>query len=248
MKKNENNYTASSIQFLKDLEGVRRRPAMYIGDTDYAGFHHLLWEIVDNSVDEALAGNCDTVHVSLHKDGSASVADNGRGIPVDIHPEEGVPAVELVMTKLHAGGKFDGKAYAVSGGLHGVGMSVVNALSEWTKVEVFQGGKVHEINLSRGLKTEDLKVTGKTETTGTKVSFLPDKEIFQYDEFDYTYVHNRLREMAYLMGAAGLRIILEDERSGKRETFRFPEGLVAYIHDLQNQNWDLPPGTDAVLP
>ncbi|RMH01675.1 MAG: DNA topoisomerase (ATP-hydrolyzing) subunit B [Planctomycetota bacterium] len=230
--KQEPTYDSQSIQYLKDLEGVRKRPAMYIGDTDFAGFHHLLWEIVDNSVDEALAGYCDQVHVILNEDGSATVTDNGRGIPVGIHPEEGMPAVELVMTKLHAGGKFDGKAYAVSGGLHGVGISVVNALSEWTEVEVFQNGQVHHIAFSRGNTTSPLRVTGKTERRGTRVSFRPDREIFQHDGFDWDVVRNRLREMAYLMGSTGLRIVLEDARSGKQETFHYPEGLVAYIQDL----------------
>ena len=230
--KQEQKYDSQSIQYLKDLEGVRRRPAMYIGDTDFAGFHHLLWEIVDNSVDEALAGHCDTVHVTLNEDGSATVTDNGRGIPVDMHPEEGMPAVELVMTKLHAGGKFDGKAYAVSGGLHGVGISVVNALSEWTEVEVFKDGKVNHIAFSRGKTKSELKITGSTERKGTRVCFRPDREVFQHDSFDWDVVRNRLREMAYLMGSTGLRILLEDERSGKKETFHFPEGLVAYIQDL----------------
>lgn len=156
----KNEYNASSIQFLKDLEGVRRRPAMYIGDTSFSGFHHLLWEVVDNSVDEALAGECDTVTVTLNEDGSATVTDNGRGIPVAMH-EEGMSTVELVMTKLHAGGKFDNDAYAVSGGLHGVGISVVNALTEWTEVEVFKDGQVHHISFSRGYKKTELTVTGK---------------------------------------------------------------------------------------
>ena len=231
-KNKQQKYDSQSIQFLKDLEGVRVRPAMYIGDTDFRGFHHLLWEIVDNSVDEALAGYCDTVHITLNDDGSATVTDNGRGIPVDIHPEEGVPAVELVMTKLHAGGKFDGKAYAVSGGLHGVGISVVNALSEWMDVEVFKEEKVHHMGFSRGLKTTDLKVTGSTERKGTRVTFRPDREIFTHEGFDYDVVHNRLREMAYLMGAAGLKIELEDAQSGKKDTFHYPEGLTAYIKDL----------------
>ncbi len=230
--KQAQNYDSQSIQYLKDLEGVRKRPAMYIGDTDFAGFHHLLWEIVDNSVDEALAGYCDTVHITLNEDGSATVTDNGRGIPVDMHPVEKVPAVELVMTKLHAGGKFDGKSYAVSGGLHGVGISVVNALSEWTEVEVFKDGKVHHIAFSRGNTKSALEVTGSTERRGTRVHFRPDREIFQHDGFDWDVVRTRLREMAYLMGSTGLRIELEDARSGKKEVFHFPEGLVAYIQDL----------------
>ena len=226
------NYDSKSIQYLKDLEGIRKRPAMYIGDTDFAGFHHLLWEVVDNSVDEALAGYCTTVHVTLGEDGTATVTDDGRGIPVDIHPEEQVPAVELVMSKLHAGGKFDGKAYAVSGGLHGVGISVVNALSESTEVEIFKDGKVHHMAFSRGTKQSDLTVTGSTDRRGTRVNFRPDRQVFQHDGFDYDVVRNRLREMAYLMGTYGLRIVLEDERTGKQEEFHYPEGLVAYIKDL----------------
>ncbi|MHC4838551.1 MAG: DNA topoisomerase (ATP-hydrolyzing) subunit B [Planctomycetota bacterium] len=230
--KNPNEYDSGSIQFLKDLEGVRKRPAMYIGDTAFAGFHHLLWEIVDNSVDEALAGHCSRIDVVLNADGSATVTDDGRGIPVDIHPEEGVPAVELVMSKLHAGGKFDGKAYAVSGGLHGVGISVVNALSEETEVLIDKEGKRHRITFSRGHKTSDLEVLGDTERKGTQVTFRPDREMFQHEGFDWTTVRNRLREMAYLMGTSGLSIHLREEASGKEETFHYPEGLVSYIKDL----------------
>ena len=227
----KNEYNASSIQFLKDLEGVRRRPAMYIGDTSFSGFHHLLWEVVDNSVDEALAGECDTVTVTLNEDGSATVTDNGRGIPVAMH-EEGMSTVELVMTKLHAGGKFDNDAYAVSGGLHGVGISVVNALTEWTEVEVFKDGQVHHISFARGYKKTELTVTGKTDRQGTRVTFRPDMEIFQYDGFDYDTVRNRLREMAYLMGTTGLKILLEDAKAGKKDEFHYPDGLVSYIADL----------------
>jgi len=231
-KKGGGGYNANTIQHLKDLEGVRMRPAMYVGDTDFSGFHHLLWEVVDNSVDEALAGFCEVVTVTLNEDGSATVVDDGRGIPVDIHPDAGIPSVELVMTKLHAGGKFDGKAYAVSGGLHGVGLSVVNALSEWTEVEVYREGKRHKIAFSRGTKSSDLEVAGNTKREGTKVTFRPDGEIFQYEGFDFETVHRRLREMAYLMGASGLKISLEDARTGQKETFHFPQGLVAYIEDL----------------
>ena len=231
--KKKTEYDSGAIQFLKDLEGVRKRPAMYIGDTAFNGMHHLLWEIVDNSIDEGLAGYCDTVEVTLNEDGSATVRDNGRGIPVDIHPEEGMPAVELVMTKLHAGGKFDGKAYAVSGGLHGVGISVVNALTEWTKVEVHKEGKKHEIAFSRGLRTDELKVTGDTDFQGTVVTFRPDREIFSHDGFDYETVYNRLREMAYLMGTSNLKIVLRDDREeGSEHTFHYPDGLKAYIRDL----------------
>lgn len=231
--KKKTEYDSGAIQFLKDLEGVRKRPAMYIGDTAFNGMHHLLWEIVDNSIDEGLAGYCDTVEVTLNEDGSATVRDNGRGIPVDIHPEEGMPAVELVMTKLHAGGKFDGKAYAVSGGLHGVGISVVNALTEWTNVEVHKEGKKHEISFSRGLRTDELKITGDTDFQGTVVSFRPDREIFSHDGFDYETVYNRLREMAYLMGTSNLKIVLRDDREeGSEHTFHYPDGLKAYIRDL----------------
>ena len=225
-------YDSSAIQFLKDLEGVRRRPAMYIGDTAFAGYHHLLWEVVDNSVDEALAGHCDDVLVTLTEDGFAEVLDNGRGIPVDVHPEEGVPAVELVMTKLHAGGKFDDKAYAVSGGLHGVGISVVNALSDRTEVEIFKDGKHYRIAFSRGVKQSDLEVVGETDRQGTLVRFHPDPEIFQHEGFDFETVRTRLREMAYLMGTSGLKLRLEDQVGGRSETFHYPEGLVAYIRDL----------------
>ncbi|MBT5120147.1 MAG: DNA gyrase subunit B [Planctomycetes bacterium] len=232
MSEKKNEYSAGSIQFLKDLEGVRMRPAMYIGDTSFGGFHHLLWEIVDNAVDEALAGHCDVVHVTLNEDGSATVTDNGRGIPVDIHPEEGIPAVELVMTKLHAGGKFDSESYAVSGGLHGVGISVVNALTEWTEVEVFKHNQIHKLGFSRGLCTKKMEVLGKTERQGTRVTFRPDREIFDVDSFDWDTVRGRLREMAYLMGTSGLRIELEDARSEQKEIFHYPEGMVAYIRDL----------------
>jgi len=235
MKENDGStYDSHSIQHLKDLEGVRRRPAMYIGDTAEGGYHHLLWEIVDNSVDEALAGFAHSVQVTLNEDGSATVVDDGRGIPVDIHPEEGIPAVELVLTKLHAGGKFDGKAYAVSGGLHGVGISVVNALSEWMEVEVFKNGKVYHMTFSRGLKKTDLKVTGSTSRQGTRVTFRPDRKVFQCEGFDWDRTRNRLREMAYLMGTSGLKIELEDARGleSRREAFEYPEGLVAYINDL----------------
>ncbi|TAH37163.1 MAG: DNA gyrase subunit B [Planctomycetota bacterium] len=226
------NYGASSIQYLKDLDGVRRRPAMYIGDTADAGFHHLLWEIVDNAVDEGLAGHCKSIVVSLNEDGSATVTDDGRGIPVDLHPEEKVPAIELVFLKLHAGGKFDGKAYAVSGGLHGVGAAVVNALSEWMEVEVYKDSQVHHISFARGRKKTDLRVTGASRRRGTRVTFRPDRQIFSHEGFDYDRVRNRLREMAYLMGSYDLSIILEDARDGRKETFHYPDGLRSYINDL----------------
>ena len=232
MSENQNQYTSSSIKFLKDLEGVRMRPAMYIGDTSERGFHHLLWEIVDNSIDEALAGHCDLVEVILNADGSATVSDNGRGIPVEVHEEEGMPAVELVMSKLHAGGKFDNDAYAVSGGLHGVGISVVNALSELTDVTIYKDEKEHHISFSKGVKKTDLKVVGDTKKNGTTVRFLPDKEMFSHDIFDWNIVANRLREMSYLMGTTGLKIVLKEETTGKEEIFHHPEGLVAYIRDI----------------
>ncbi|MDP6962766.1 MAG: DNA gyrase subunit B [Planctomycetota bacterium] len=232
MSEENKEYGSKSIKFLKDLEGVRMRPAMYIGDTAERGFHHLLWEIVDNSIDEALAGHCDTVTVTLNSDGSATVSDNGRGIPVEMHEEEGMPAVELVMSKLHAGGKFDNDAYAVSGGLHGVGISVVNALSESTEVNIYKDGTEHVIYFSRGVKTADLKTVGSTTEKGTRVRFMPDKEIFSHSEFDWEIVCNRLREMSYLMGTTGLKIIIKEESTGRHEEFHYPEGLVAYIRDI----------------
>ncbi len=225
-------YDSSAIQFLKDLEGVRKRPAMYIGDTSFNGFHHLLWEIVDNSVDEALAGHATEVYVTLNRDGSATVVDDGRGIPVDVHPVEKMPSVELVMTKLHAGGKFDGKAYSVSGGLHGVGAAVVNALSEKMTVEVFKDGKHYKIGFSRGLRTEELMVVGAVDRRGTRVTFRPDRTMFQHDGFEFDVVRTRLRELAYLMGTSGLKLVLEEEASGRKEIFHYPEGLVAFIRDL----------------
>ena len=171
-------YDAGQIKVLEGLEAVRKRPAMYIGDTSYRGYHHLIWEVLDNSVDEALAGYCTTISVTLHTNGSVTVEDNGRGIPTSIHPTEGVSGVQVVMTKLHAGGKFEKEAYKVSGGLHGVGISVVNALSEWLRAEIKQNGKLHAIEFGRGDPVEPLKVIGEATGTGTKVTFYPDHTIF----------------------------------------------------------------------
>jgi DNA gyrase subunit B len=213
-------YGAGQIQVLKGLEAVRKRPGMYIGSTASRGLHHLVFEVVDNSIDEALAGFADHVDVTIHADDSITVVDNGRGIPVDMHPTEKIPAVELALTVLHAGGKFEnqeGGSYKVSGGLHGVGVSVVNALSEWTNVIVHRDGKVYEIAFARGDKTKDLTVTGKSTATGTTVSFKPDAQIFEETSFSFDILSNRLREMAFLN--KGVRITLTDER--------VPEGEVA---------------------
>jgi DNA gyrase subunit B len=234
-------YDATSIRVLEGLEAVRRRPAMYIGDTAEGGLHHLVWEVVDNSIDEALAGHCDEIFVTLRADGGVTVTDNGRGIPVDLHETEGVPAVEVVLAKLHAGGKFDKKAYRVSGGLHGVGVSVVNALSERLEVEVFKDGHVHHISFERGEKKTELRVIGRTDRRGTKVTFYPDPEIFEVVAFSPATIAARLRELAYLMGARGLRIHLQDEAKGKSETFQFAEGLVAFIRHLNEGKTPLHP-------
>jgi DNA gyrase subunit B len=226
-------YQAEHIAVLKGLEGVRKRPAMYIGDTSTRGLHHLLEEVIDNSVDEALAGYCKRIDVVIHSDGSASVTDDGRGIPVDIHPEEGRPAVEVVMTMLHAGGKFQTGAYRVSGGLHGVGVSVVNALSEWLEVWVKRDGKVWHQRYERGEPVTPLKAVGKSARTGTTVRFKPDPEIFETTEWDANRIKQRLHELAFLNPQ--VRFIFRDERTGEEVEFHEKGGLVAYVQHL-NRN------------
>ncbi|MCA8979853.1 MAG: DNA topoisomerase (ATP-hydrolyzing) subunit B [Planctomycetes bacterium] len=225
-------YGAGSIRVLEGLEAVRVRPAMYIGDTDVRGLHHLIWEVVDNSMDEALAGHASTCAVTLYEDGSVAVEDDGRGIPIAMHETEGMTALEVVLTKLHAGGKFDSGAYKVSGGLHGVGVSCVNALSEWLEVWVHSGGKIHHMRFERGHRVTELTVVGDTDHTGTKVRFKPDDEIFSVLEIDYEIVSKRLREMAYLMGTRGVKIDLLDERTGHSEHLEFPEGLLAFVANI----------------
>ncbi len=227
----EARYDASSIKVLEGLEAVRQRPAMYIGDTGSKGLHHLVWEIVDNSVDEALAGRADRIDVRVHKDGSISVKDNGRGIPVDMH-ESGKPALEVILTKLHSGGKFDKGSYKVSGGLHGVGISCVCALAEVLDVEVYRDGKIYRQTYVRGGKASELAVIGKADHTGTMLRFKADPWIMEVTEFSYEVLRKRLRELAYLMGTAKLHITLFDERIDKGEEFLFPDGLVEFVKDL----------------
>ncbi|HIM55839.1 MAG TPA: DNA topoisomerase (ATP-hydrolyzing) subunit B [Candidatus Latescibacteria bacterium] len=223
-------YTSDAIQVLKGLEGVRRRPAMYIGDTAPTGLHELVKEIVNNSVDEAMAGRCSRIDVTLQSNGSVLVVDDGHGIPVGIHPGEGKSGVEVVMTMLHAGGKFDKKAYQVSGGLHGVGASVVNALSEWLVVEVRQAGKVYHQRYNRGQPVADLKVVGEADSTGTSIEFKPDAEIFETVEFSFEMVAHRLRELAFLN--KGLEIKIAEEGTGESETYLFEGGLVEFVSFL----------------
>ena len=229
-------YDAKAIQVLEGLEPVRRRPGMYIGSTDNRGLHHLVYEIVDNSIDEALAGFCTRIEVTLHRDGSASVADNGRGIPVDMMKDQGKPALEVVMTKLHAGGKFGGGGYKVSGGLHGVGLSVVNALSERLHVTVMRHGKQHDQDYQRGVPVANLKVTGKADTTGTFIQFWPDAEIFEELGFHWDIVCHRLRELAFLNKA--LTILLRDERIDLDYNFYFEGGIGAFVKYLnRDKGW-----------
>lgn len=226
-------YTAESIKRLKGLEGVRKRPAMYVGDVGKKGFHHLAFEIIDNAIDEVLAGYANYVKITIHKDGSISVEDNGRGIPVDIHPETNTPAVEVVFMELHAGGKFENNVYKISGGLHGVGASVVNALSEWTEVIVKRNNKTYRIKFSKGNKVEDLKIISDAKDRGTIVRFKPDAEIFtEYSklEFDYEYLSDRLREISFLVPKVKIELI--DERNNKKEVFHSPEGLKDFIKYL----------------
>jgi len=230
-KPTEPRYDASSIKVLEGLDAVRTRPAMYIGDTGMKGLHHLVWEVVDNSVDEALAGRGSRIDVRVHKDGSVSVKDNGRGIPVDMH-ESGKPALEVILTKLHSGGKFDKGSYKVSGGLHGVGISCVCALAEVLDVEVCRDGKVYRQTYMKGQKASELAVIGKAEGTGTMLRFKADPTIMEVTEFSYEVLRKRLRELAYLMGTQKLHITLFDERIDKGEEFLFPDGLVEFIKDL----------------
>ena len=230
-------YDATTIQVLEGIEAVRRRPAMYIGDTYTRGLHHLVYEVVDNSIDEALAGYCNKIDVVIHTDNSVSVTDNGRGIHVDIHKNEKKPAVEVVLTMLHAGGKFDHDAYKVSGGLHGVGVSVVNALSEWLEVEVKRDGKIHHQRYERGKTASKLIVIGKAKTTGTKVTFKTDKEIFKSIEYSYDILSNRLRELAFLN--KGLEISLNDERNEKKAEFKFSGGIVSFVEYLNKSKTPL---------
>lgn len=228
-------YDEADIQVLEGLEPVRKRPGMYIGSTDTRGLHHLITEVVDNSIDEALAGYCTHIKVVLNKDGSCSIIDNGRGIPCGIHKTEGKSAVEVVLTKLHAGGKFGGEGYKISGGLHGVGLSCVNALSEWLEVVVHQSGKIHKQLYKRGIPQEPLRVVGDTAQTGTTVTFMPDFEIFETLEFDYDELKSRFREIAFLN--KGLTISIEDKRGEEPqgETFRFDGGIVEFV-DYLNRN------------
>ena len=229
----DNSYGEEQIQVLEGLEPVRKRPGMYIGSTDEKGLHHLVTEIVDNSIDEALAGYCTEILIEINADGSCSVTDNGRGIPTGIHKKEGKSAVELVLTKLHAGGKFGGGGYKISGGLHGVGLSVVNALSEWLEVEVFQDGKHFKQVYNRGIPQRDLQVIGESEKTGTKVTFMPDDEIFETVTFDFNLIKSRLRELAFLN--KGIKIIAKDHRDGKEETMHYEGGIVEFVEQM-NQN------------
>ena len=232
------NYDAKSISVLKGLEGVRKRPAMYIGSTDAGGLHHLVWEVVDNAVDEHLAGHAERITVRLRDDGGVEVTDDGRGIPVDDHPTEGIPAVEVALTALHAGGKFDQQAYAVSGGLHGVGVSVVNALSSRTEVEVSRGGHRHAIAFERGPKVDELSRAGTAKDSGTLVRFWPDPEVFETTVIDHDRVAERLHETALLN--AGLELVLVDDRDGRSRTFRSKHGLRDFVTELLH-------GTDPIV-
>nr|AIF06776.1 DNA gyrase subunit B (gyrB) [uncultured marine group II/III euryarchaeote KM3_195_B08] len=226
-------YTAESIQVLEGLEGVRKRPAMYIGDTGKKGLHHLVYEVVDNSIDEAMAGYCNNIEVVLKKDGSVLIRDDGRGIPVEIHAKTKRSALELVTTMLHAGGKFEKKAYQVSGGLHGVGLSVVNALSEWMKAEIHKNGKIYIQDYEKGKIISPVEVKGETIDRGTIITFKPDETIFQTIEFDFEYLLKRLKELAFLN--KGLKISLKDEEQNKEELFHFEGGISKFVEELTKE-------------
>lgn len=229
----DSTYTASNIKVLKGLEAVRKRPSMYIGGTSERGLHHLVYEVVDNSIDEALAGHCDAIKVTIQSSGCVEVEDNGRGIPVDIQTEMNLPAVQVVMTVLHAGGKFDDKTYKVSGGLHGVGVSVVNALSEFLEVKIYKNGNIYHQRYERGIPVTELKIIGASRRSGTTVLFKPDTEIFETVEFSFDYLTTRLRELAFLN--SGVRIILKDERTDRVHDFKYDGGIISFVEFL-NQN------------
>jgi DNA gyrase subunit B len=238
-------YSADNIQVLEGLEAVRKRPAMYIGDIGFKGFHHMIWEVVDNSIDEALAGHCDTVNVTIHENNSITVEDNGRGIPTDMHPKEGRSALEVVLTVLHAGGKFDKDSYKVSGGLHGVGVSCVNALSKYLKVNVYRNGKVFEQEYSRGVPKYPVKEIGKSDKRGTTVHFWADDEIFTVAEYKYETVATRLRELSFLN--KGIKLTLTDLRqldeTGKPfyEEFYSTRGLLEFVEYMDSTREKLIP-------
>ena len=243
--KQNSNYSADNIQVLEGLEAVRKRPAMYIGDVGLKGLHHMVWEVVDNSIDEALAGYCTEIKVTINEDNSITVEDNGRGIPTDIHPKEKRSALEVVMTVLHAGGKFDKDTYKVSGGLHGVGVSCVNALSSMLEVTVKRNGKVHQQEYSQGIPKYQVKEIGTTDETGTQVHFMPDQSIFNVSEYNYDTVASRLRELSYLN--AGIAITLtdlrerDDDGNYKQETFFSEGGLVEFVEYLDSTRESLIP-------
>jgi DNA gyrase subunit B len=237
MKTEENIYNADQIKVLEGLEAVRKRPSMYIGNVSIEGLHHLVYEVVDNSIDEAMAGYCNLIKVIIHTDNSVSIEDNGRGIPVGIQKSENMPAVEVVMTKLHSGGKFDNYSYKVSGGLHGVGVSVVNALSKIMEVEIYSDNKIYYQTYEKGKKTSELSVIGKTKKKGTKIHFTPDTEILETDNFNYEILVRRLRELAFLN--KGVRLTIEDERSDQKDEFYYKGGIISFVEYLNKMNSSL---------
>ena len=226
-------YGASNIKVLKGLEAVRKRPGMYIGDTNINGLHHMIYEVVDNSIDESMAGYCDEIKITLTREGSAIIEDNGRGIPVDMHPTENMPAATVVLTVLHAGGKFDKDTYKVSGGLHGVGVSVVNALSKHLIMTIKKNGNIYRQEFKKGIPVSDLEIIGQTKEQGTTIEFFPDGEVMEVLEFDSEILIKRFKEMAYLNQA--ITILFKDERDGKEEKFHFENGLNQFVEDINKK-------------